>query len=252
MKRRKFVAAAATSSLISPLAFASSTYKNSGEEVTSEVYELQSFELTFGGNKAALMSYLKEIKGPHLRKMGASHFMLFTELGDAEPAKVWSLAAFPGFQSYENTLSSQSQEDFISQSRDYASAGKTYNRISSSLLYAFDGLKQMLKPIEGANLFEMRIYEGINEDAVHRKIKMFNKEEIELFYKVDLNPVFFGNMVIGPYVPSLVYMLNFRDMDHREAAWKKFIDHPDWNTMKVKDEYANSVSNIRKIFLKQV
>lgn len=26
--------------------------------------------------------------------------------------------------------------------------------------------------------------------------------------------------------------------------------HPKWNAMRVKDEYANSVSNIRKFFLK--
>jgi len=249
MKRRKFVAAAAATSLMGSYASAQSLATSADD--SPEIYELRTYEMAWGGNRTALMSFLKEVESSFLKNMGANHFMSFTEVGQSEPSKLWTLASYPDFSSYQSAISNRSGQEYLDQAADYMAAGQTYNRISSSLLYAFDGMKHMKTPIEGASLFELRIYEGINEDAVRRKIKMFNDEELELFNKVDLNPIFFGNMVVGPYVPSLVYMLNYRDMDHRDQAWKAFLEHPDWDVMKVKEEYANTLSNIRRVFLEQ-
>jgi hypothetical protein len=39
-------------------------------------------------------------------------------------------------------------------------------------------------------------------------------------------------------------------MEEHDASWKTFVDHPEWKVMSAKKEYANSVSNIRKVFLK--
>ncbi|MCB0632866.1 MAG: NIPSNAP family protein, partial [Lewinella sp.] len=64
-----------------------------------------------------------------------------------------------------------------------------------------------------------------------------------------LHPVFFGQMISGPNMPALTYMIYFKDMEERDANWAKFIDHPDWKTMSSKEEYANSVSEIIRIFL---
>jgi hypothetical protein len=44
-------------------------------------------------------------------------------------------------------------------------------------------------------------------------------------------------------------MLWFDDMKQREANWKKFVDSNEWNTMKDKPEYANTVSRVNRIFL---
>jgi hypothetical protein len=249
MKRRKFVAAAAATSLMGSYASARSLAATA--EDTPEIYELRTYEMAWGGNKSALTTFLNDVEAPYLKNMGANHFMTFTEVSQSEPSKLWRLISYPDFKSYENAISHGSDEKYLNQSADYAEAGKTFTRISSSLLYAFQGMKKMRSPINNASLFELRIYEGVNEDAVRRKIKMFNDEELDLFDKVDLNPIFFGNMVVGPYVPSLVYMLNYRDMDHRDQAWKAFLEHPDWDVMKVKEEYANTVSNIRRVFLEQ-
>jgi hypothetical protein len=102
------------------------------------------------------------------------------------------------------------------------------------------------------SLFELRIYESASEDAGRRKIDMFNKEEIALFLKVGLLPVFFGRIMAGEYMPALVYMVGFKDMTDREAVWSRFGAHEDWNTMRVKPEYADTVSNIRRVFLTPV
>ena len=91
--------------------------------------------------------------------------------------------------------------------------------------------------------------ESYNEEALGRKIKMFNLEELPLFEEVGLHPLFFGEIVAGQFMPALRYMLWFRNMEEREANWNKFRTSNKWTTMRNKAEYANTVSKVRKIFL---
>jgi len=78
---------------------------------------------------------------------------------------------------------------------------------------------------------------------------MFNDDELPIFYETGLDPVFFGETLIGQHLPQLTYMLTFRDMEERDANWKKFIDHPEWKRVSGLPKYANSVSNIHRVFL---
>jgi hypothetical protein len=50
-------------------------------------------------------------------------------------------------------------------------------------------------------------------------------------------------------MPGLIYMVGFKDMADRDASWARFTSHEEWNTMRVRPEYADTVSNIRRIFL---
>ena len=249
MKRRNFVVA--TSGLLAATSLQSSeiTHMNSSEG-SNEFYELRQYELKFGGNQGAFMPYMKEVLIPALMGIGATNAAVFTEEGAAEPRKMWLMTAFPNLTTYEKSLSLLTDSAFLEQSKTYIEAGQIFNRYTSFLLRAIDGMPNMIAPSYPNPLFELRIYEGKNEDAVRRKIAMFDDEEIELFLKVGLNPVMFGNMIIGPHMPALVYMLSFEDMDARQKAWGEFLKHPDWNEMKAKPKYADTVSNIRKIFLR--
>jgi hypothetical protein len=116
-------------------------------------------------------------------------------------------------------------------------------------MIAFDGLPQMKKPVDGQRIFELRTYEGYNEDAVRRKIKMFNDEEFDIFYRVKLNPVFFGEMIAGKNLPALSYLLWFKNMEERDANWKAFGADEAWKKALADPQYANTVSNIIRIFL---
>jgi hypothetical protein len=107
----------------------------------------------------------------------------------------------------------------------------------------------MIKPQKGSQLFELRTYEGYSEDAVRRKVKMFNKEEFSIFEATGLHSVFFGEQVSGPLMPALTYMLSFSSMEERDANWDKFRVHPDWKRVSALPEYANSVSDIKRTFL---
>lgn len=219
---------------------------------TKEWYELRTYDITFGANANLLTQYLKEVLHPAMKSVGVNHFHIFDEYSKSIPRKIWLLISYPSPEVYLNAQQLASDTNFLKAAANYNALPveqKIFNRFESSLLLAFDRLAAMQTPPSEAGLFELRIYEGFSEDAVNRKIKMFNVEEIDLFYKVGLLPVFFGEMLAGKHRPCLAYMLYFKDMEERDANWADFSKHPDWNTMKVKEEYANSVSNIVRIFL---
>ena len=253
MKRRNFIQASAAASTI-PLTYTAASHLGSTfPNAEKELYEIRTYEMKFGSNAKLLVNYLKNALHPAMKRVGVNHFLLFNELSQANPTKIWVLISYPSANIYLQSQNLQADSAFVKASMDYTevpAAKPLFNRFSSMLLHAFDGLPQMMSPKEGASIFELRTYEGYSEDAVRRKIKMFDKEELPVFLDVGLHPVFFGNMISGPYRPALTYMLNFKDMEERDANWGKFFKHPDWNTMKVKEEYANTVSNIRRDFLK--
>ena len=143
-------------------------------------------------------------------------------------------------------------ESFLKASESYnkiAAADAVYSRYETFLLDAFDAFPALTVPAEKKGLFELRIYESASEDAGRRKILMFNSEEIALFLKVGLQPLFFGKILAGEYMPALIYMVGFKDMADRDAAWSKFGSSNEWKVMSSKPEYADTVSNIRRIFL---
>ena len=257
MKRRKFVTKAAAfpiigSSLLSEKVTAQS---NTPVAAENEIYEYRQYELIFGRPQQALENYFKDALIPGLNRQGIKRVGVFKELGMSTPVKVHVLIAHPNIQSfYEASAKLSNDTTYQKASKSFeekSSAETVYRRYSTWVLRAFDGLKQMEKTkTDEDRLFEIRTYEGHNDNAVSRKTAMFDIEEIELFYKTNLNPVFFGKMIAGPAMPALVYMLQFKDMQERDANWKTFLTHPEWNTMKVKPAYVDSVSNIVRVFLK--
>lgn len=256
MERRKFIKSGIAVSTIPTACATSKVIDNTTSvEITNELYEWRTYDIKWGSSAKVLTSFLSDALKPAMMRAGANHFMIFDEIAPGGPKKIYVLISYPNANIYLSAQNLQSDKVFVDASAKYDSIPvdkPIYNRYGSSLLKAFDGLKQMLNPVEGATVFELRIYEGYSEDAVRRKINMFNNEEIDLFPRVGLNHMFYGEMISGPHRPSLVYMLNFTDMDAHSAAWKAFLQHPEWNEMKVKPEYANTVSNIRNVFLKQI
>ncbi len=225
----------------------------SGMADEKELYEIRTYEAKFGGNKQLLKDYLTGVLGPSLKSLGVNRFMVLGELGNSDPTNLWVIIGYPNGATFLKAQNLQNEAAYKTSAAKYNALTQDqtlYNRFTSSLLLAFDGMPKMMDPIDGASLFELRTYEGYSEDAVRRKIKMFNEGEIEIFMKTGLHPVFFGEMIIGPYRPCLTYMINFKDMEEHDSNWKKFGSHPDWKVLSGLDEYANTVSNIRKVFLK--
>jgi hypothetical protein len=102
-------------------------------------------------------------------------------------------------------------------------------------------------------VFQLRIYESPSIKTGQKKIEMFNDAgEIAIFRRVGLNPVFFGEALIGSKMPNLTYMLGFESNDDLKAAWKRFGGDPDWQRLRGMEEYAdkNILSGITNLMLK--
>jgi hypothetical protein len=200
-----------------------------------------------------LHEYFEKALIPALNKYGVKSVGVFKEIGKTEPAKIYLLIAYPSFEDYigiNEKVKSDSDFKKNSENWDKMPAEKpVYNRFNTSLLIAFDGLPAMKLPAKEPRIFEVRTYEGYNEDAVRRKIKMFNDEEFPIFYKTKLTPVFFGESIAGPNSPCLTYMITFKDLEERDKNWAAFSADADWKRVLTDPKYANTVSNIRRVFV---
>jgi len=177
----------------------------------------------------------------------------FEVLYKEDPPKVYTLFAYPSAQVYyEMQQTLLTDADYLSAAKPYfelPASKPVYERFETFLMDAFNAIPNLKLPASDRGLFELRTYESYNEDAARRKVAMFNDEELPLFEQVGLHPVFFGKILAGKYMPALMYMLWFKDMDEREANWKKFVDSPDSQHMSGKDIYPETGTKVPKKFL---
>ncbi len=250
MKRRIFIKKSAA---IAGTAFAAGTL-NAGQMQSAgrEVYELKIYRMAGGGGVNQLRKYYNEAVIPFFNKRGTK-VGAFGEYSKEEPPRLYILHVHNSPEEYWKSVHEMNTDPaFLKAARSYSSLPSSqpvFDRYETLLMEAFAGLAKLKIPSRDRSLLELRIYESHNEDAFRRKVKMFNDEELPLFEKVGLHPVFFGELLAGQYMPALVYMLWFKDMEQREANWDKFRISDEWNTMRVKEEYADTVSKVRKIFL---
>ena len=250
MKRRNFLKGAAAIAAVT--ATGNSLSANSLPEQDKEFYEFRVYQLTSGGAKNTLKLYLTEALMPLFKKLNIQ-LGAFEELDKEDPPKVYPLFVYPSAEVYFQLLKE------LSSDKNYRTAAKSYfelpatkpvfERYETYLMEAFEGIPKLKLPDKNRGLLELRTYESYNEDAARRKVAMFNDEELPLFEKVGLHPVFFGKILAGKLMPALMYMLWFTDMEQREANWKKFVESSEWKTMSGKPIYADTVSKVRKKFL---
>lgn len=220
----------------------------------SQVYELRTYELEFFGQADVLHDYFEKALIPALNRQGIRNVGAFEETSEALPARIYLLIPYDDLTAIETTFHALAADD------RYQTDGEAYlksdpgtpifSRITTNLILATGGFPRLVKPETDSQLFELRIYESYNEDALRRKIKMFNDSEFDIFRKVGLPTVFFGSNIAGTQMPCLTYMLAFKDKDAHAAAWARFLEHPEWKRITQLEEYFDAMNDITRIFLK--
>ena len=220
----------------------------------TEIYELREYELNFFRPAEVLHTYLENALIPGLNRQGVNNIGVFEEAGEAMPRKVYLLIAYPNMESYTMiTDALRADSKYQADSKPYMTASSDqipFTRIESSFIRSANGFPNLVKPSEDSELFELRIYESHNEDALRRKVKMFNDHEFEIFEEVDLPMVFFGENISGDQMPCLTYLLAFKDKAAHEEAWSRFGPHPEWQRIIKLEEYANNMTDITRVFLR--
>lgn len=139
-------------------------------------------------------------------------------------------------------------DDFINQNP----ADLDYVDRTTELLYAFHGFPTLDVPnLSPERVLQLRRYNSMNENRNRAKIRMFDgRGELPLFQSCGMAPVFFGETLYGDMMPSLTYLLSFKDEDARIAGWKKFVESPEWKQMSGEEEFRFTATRIRNLCLR--
>jgi hypothetical protein len=253
MNRRHFLALSGTASLA---AFTSRTHAADSSSATErDYYELRQIILDKEEQRKGVDAYLKDAAIPAVNRLGIKPVGVFYPSEGFSP--VYVLLRHPSMDSIATLFPRLAQDaEFMTKGATFLDApasAPAYKRIETSVMVAFKGMPHLEVPAQNpGRVFQLRTYESPSVKTNLKKIEMFNDAgEIKLFRETGLNPVFFGQTIVGAKMPNLTYMLGFKSMDDQKAAWGKFVAHPEWKKLSKMPEYSDKaiLSNITNLAL---
>lgn len=230
-------------------------------ESRSEVAQTAFLEVRFWrlhntpeNQSARVSEYLQNGLAPALARVGAKLVGAFSTVIGPESPCVMTLTEFQSLGEMQQALSKLKADAAHARELEKLSAGPglAFVRVESSLLRCFDRMPRP-NPSSGASsrVFELRTYESQSFLTLARKVEMFNKGEMQIFERLGFRPVFFGETVVGPKQPNLMYMLSYDDLAERDRLWQTFIKDPEWKKLSGRPELNDSqiVANISNVIL---
>jgi len=255
MKRREFMAASCVAGL-APLSMSKlADAAESCDAPKKEFYELRLYSFASTEKRDAFCEFLGKAAIPALNRLGISPVGAFQliEEGDTIDLYVLLPCGCPATL-LSSTTKLMKDETYLKDGAAVLGAPMSdpaFASLESSLLLAFDGIPKTEVPTKKASrIFQLRTYQSHNAERAKKKVAMFNNGELETFRATGMNPVFFGEALVGSKMPNLTYMLGFDDMAANEAAWEKFRAHPKWIEMKNDPQYKDTVSQITNLMLR--
>jgi len=250
MKRREFLAAGIAGAAGINAAVAST---GKSEKAKREYFELRQYHLLNRAKTGVVGDFLREVGIPAMNRIGIKPVGVFTAMYGPSSSTLYVLLVHKSLESVVQS-SARLLADSEFQKSSFVNATLSepaYVRIESSLMVAFKNMPYLEVPEKKPRIFELRTYESHSIKAAKKKIEMFNEGgEIAIFKKTGLQPVFFGETIIGPKLPNLTYMLVFDDMAMRDKKWGTFGSDPDWKKLRANPAYKDTVSNITDIILR--
>ncbi len=262
MQRRQFLTTSLTTSLAATAAIgakAQQTAPNTGENRAREYYELRRYHLEAGPQTKLTHDYLENALVPGLNRLGIKPVGVFSlEIGVETP----SLYVLIPCASVETLVRSEFR---LREDDQYMKAGEqflnapakdpAYTRVESSLMIAFEGWPKLIVPPvsgkEGKRVFELRTYESPSNADHRRKVEMFHSGEFDVFQRAGFWQVFFGDVLIGPRLPKLTYMIGFPSLSERDDKWNAFKSDPQWKklTSSSRFNYESIVTNVTNVIV---
>lgn len=244
-----------------PPALADEAADGSSKKMTagSQFYEIRSYVLGEKGDEVAVDAYLKDALLPALARQNIGPVGAFspTKADETGANTVFVVIPFDGLEQFASV------RDALADDAQYQSAAKAYldrphtnpafARIRSELLSSM-ACWPTLQIADGSlendeRVYELRVYESANERIGDVKVEMFNAGEVPIFLDCNITPLFIGQCLLGPQMPSLTYLTMYPSEAARQKAWDDFRAHPDWKVLSAQPKYAGTVSRIDKFVL---
>jgi len=224
-----------------------------------EVYALHLFQFKDAEAVKRADEYFSNALIPALHRAGSGPVGVLVESSKAESPVTYyvlvPLASIDAIAALPRTLDADAE---------YAKAGEAflkappkdpgYSNLEVRIMLAAEFMPKLQVPEKKeTRVFELRRYRNPSEPAFRKKLEMFGQGgEVTIFRRVGLNPVFYGEMLAGPDMPNITYMLTFPDSAAKGAAWKAFGGDPDWHKLSTTPGYTDPeiIANIKSIMLK--
>jgi hypothetical protein len=257
MQRRQFLAASLAASALTMTRKAVAQSANAAS--AREFYQIRQYKLENGPQPKLTSSYFSDALIPALTRLGFGPIGAFS--ADFGPETPTYYLVIPG-ASAESLVTADlhlaEDAEFLKAAEPFWSApaaSPSFQRVESSLLIAFEGWPKLTPPASSATkakrIFQMRTYESPSYRDHVRKVEMFHKGEFDIFKAAGLTSVFYGDMLIGPRMPCLTYMLSMDSLEELNAKWAAFSGNPEWKKLSSDPRYAfePTVSNITNLVL---
>lgn len=255
MDRRNFLGASAAG--IAASSTASAAHHEGG---TAQIFELRDYKLrnSKAGQSRRLQEFLEQEHLPMTKRVGVSAMGYFSQYLGEDGPRIYTLAAYDSMAHMGEILEAKlADKGWTKAAAEFgADPQPPFDRVSSRLLRAFDGMKKIEPPQvsedKPGRLFDLRTYQAETFADLREKMNMFNTEEIEIFRKTGVNPLFFGETLVGDKMPNLTYAAYYDDMAARDKAWAAFGSHPDWIRIRSKPGWGNDdiVANVGNTHMK--
>jgi hypothetical protein len=252
MERRELLAALSVSALIGSEGRAAGVPNTFLDVKTWRCHNSQE------NQPARLNDYLSAGLGPALERAGAKLAGAFANVIGPDGPYFVTISEFSSLAAMQDALRliASDGEHHKELQKFSADGGSPFVRIESSLLRSFDGMPSIALPDVSEKrpprIFELRTYESQSFVTLNTKIGMFNTGEMQIFQRLGMRPVFFGETIVGPRQPNLMYMLSYDDLAARDKLWHDFATDPDWRKLSAKAELKDSeiVANISNVILR--
>lgn len=230
------------------------------ESPAREFYELRLYHLRRGPKQKLFDDFYEHAAIPAMNRAGIGPVGVFSVMVGPDSPTMYVLLPHKSLESFATANDKvHSDPEYQKAGAEFINAPATdpaYVRMESSLMVAFQGVPKIEVPAGAignkSRIFELRTYESHSKKANQKKVEMFNTGEIAIFRRTGLQPVFFGETLIGSRMPNLTYMLTFEDMAAREKNWHAFGSDPEWKKLSSTPGYTDPeiVSNISNLFLR--
>ncbi len=202
-----------------------------------------------------LSSYLEKGLVPALERGGAKLAGAFGNLIGPDGPYYVTLTEFTSLAAMQECLTKMRGDTEHASALQQLSSGTglPFVRVQSSLLRSFEGMPKVVTGEKHASrIFELRTYESQTFATLAKKVDMFNGGEMQIFQRLGMRPVFFGETLVGERQPNLKYMLTYDSLGARDDLWKQFGSDPAWKKLSSVPELKDSeiVKNISNVLLR--
>jgi hypothetical protein len=222
-----------------------------------QYYELRVYITKSEDQQKRVSGYWQNAAVPAYNRLGIQPVGVFTELQDSATNKIYVLIPSDSLEIFSAIPAKLAADATYQQdAAEFLTAAKSnpaYDHFESSLLVAFDGMKHLVvpPPDHRPNVFELRTYLSPSENKSLNKIQMFENGEIPLMKNLGLAPIFYGRTLIGPRLPSLVYMTCGENLAEHKKHWQGFNNAPVWKQLSGDPQYKDNMNGAISILLKR-